>query len=326
GVGLAMAHAVKWMRRISVLPAAAAVVVMLSLPSAAAAEDVAAPAPLRADSALPYRLQRDLTYATRGEERLLLDAWLPTGSGPFPAVLVVHGGAWRSGGKGQLAGYARSLAREGIAAFAINYRLAPRHKFPAQIEDCRDAVRWIRKHAEDFQVDPVRLGALGYSAGGHLVTLLATTAAKDTGDEGKSPIDDAAPVVKRQELDLSLQCVCAGGAPCDFRELGSDSRTLAFWLGGSPAEVPELYQAASPAAFVTRKAPPMFFFHGEEDALVPLRSPQRMVEQLRSANVEAELHVVENAGHIATFFNTASVRKSVEFFARHLRPGTQQSE
>jgi acetyl esterase/lipase len=256
-----------------------------------------------------YRVQRDLVYSSPGGNDLRLDAYLPEGEGPFPAILVVHGGAWRSGGKGQLAGYARTLARRGYAAFSINYRLAPKHKFPAQLEDCQAAVRWIRKHAETYDVDPNRIGGVGYSAGGHLVTLLGVLSAGNGDDKPQA------------DEDTSLQAVCAGGAPCDFREMPPQSLFLAFWLGGPRFQFPETYEAASPAAFVSEKAPPMFFFHGTEDDLVPTSSPTNMVRALRAAGVPCDIHLVEQAGHIATCFNGPSLNKCCEFFDEHLRGG-----
>ena len=122
-----------------------------------------------------YRVDRtrDIVYKEIDGKKLKLNVFVPKGDGPFPAVLVVHGGAWRAGSRTQLTMYAKSLARRGFSCFAINYRLAPKHKSPAQIEDCRDAVRWIRRNAADYRTDPGRIGAIGYSAGGHLVSLLA---------------------------------------------------------------------------------------------------------------------------------------------------------
>src|SRR5262249_8362095 len=120
----------------------------------------------------PVDVQRDITYSKPEGIDLKLDAYIPQGDGLFPAILVVHGGAWRSCSQLHLSPQARRFAEAGMAAFAISYRLAPSYKFPAQLEDCQAAVRWIRSHAAQYHVDPNRLGAYGYSAGGHLVALL----------------------------------------------------------------------------------------------------------------------------------------------------------
>ena len=150
-------------------------------------------------------------------------------------MLVVHGGAWRMGTRGQLSGVAQMLAKHGFTAVAISYRLAPQYKFPAQIEDCKDAVRWMRTNAARLKIDPERIGGFGYSAGAHLVSLLGTTDAKD-GLEGS-------PSARRRPPSTRLQCVAAGGAPCDLRPIPDDVDGLSFFLGGSPAHVPRAVPA-----------------------------------------------------------------------------------
>jgi len=257
-----------------------------------------------------YTVRSNISYARAGSVKLLLDSYLPTGKGPFPAVLVVHGGAWASGGKTQLAPYAIGLAANGFAAFAINYRLAPRYKFPAQIDDCRSAVRWIREHAADYRVDPERLGAVGYSAGGHLVTLLGVTGKK--GDP------------KTETTDTRLQAIVAGGAPCDFRSIPARSSLLAFWLGGTRQQFPARYRTASPAAFVTATAPPMFFFSGERDRIVPSSSPRAMVQALKAAHDEADIYIVPNATHMAAVFNREALLRGMTFLKKHLKRTSQR--
>ena len=147
-----------------------------------------------------FEVTPDVVYAERDDLQLKLDIYQPRQlkADPAqrqPAILVVHGGAWRRGNRKQLASYATALCNRGYVCFAIDYRLAPDHKFPAQIDDCRDAVLFIRDNAETYCVDPARVGAVGYSAGGHLVSLLATTG--EEGDAGNT----------------RLQAAVAGGAP-----------------------------------------------------------------------------------------------------------------
>ena len=129
-------------------------------------------APIATES--EFDVREKIVYSTVADRELLLDAFVPKDDGLHPAVLVVHGGAWRSGDRKQLRGYANALAKRGFVCFAIDYRLAPKDKFPAQIEDCREAVKWIRANSAVYHVDPGKLGAIGYSAGGHLVCLLGT--------------------------------------------------------------------------------------------------------------------------------------------------------
>ncbi len=252
-----------------------------------------------------YDVVRGAIYAERGKEKLRADVYVPPGEGPHPAVLVVHGGAWMMGTRHQLRFACQSLVRSGYTAVAINYRLAPLHKFPAQLEDCQTAVRWMRTHADQFKIDPLRIGGYGYSAGGHLVTLLGVL----------GEVADMEP----QDVSARLQAVVAGGAPCDFRQLPEDNRRLAYWLGGSRADKPELYRQASPAAFASDDDPPCFFFHGEDDSVVPLLSPQWMKSKLEEVGVRSELYVVPDAGHQAALGSAEAVKRTGEFFDRHLK-------
>jgi triacylglycerol lipase len=259
-------------------------------------------------SAGEFQSVRDVTYVQRGDEAIKADVYVPDGAGPFPGVLVVHGGAWRIGNKMQMMRFARALAAEGFSSVAINYRLAPEHPFPAQIEDCKSAVRWMRKNSDTYKIDPQRIGAVGYSAGGHLVALLGTTDAS-CGLEG--PDADG--------TSTRLQCVVAGGAPCDFRLTPPNSEGLAFWLGGTRAEKPQAYELASPAKFVTKDDPPTLFFHGDADRLVPIFSPKAMVRSMTEAGIETRLYVVEGAGHMQAFGDEQAQVEAVQFFADHLK-------
>lgn len=249
-------------------------------------------------------------YVKRDSESLKADVYMPKGTGPFPGVLVVHGGAWKMGTRAQLAGVAHMLADHGYTAVAISYRLAPHHKFPAQIEDCKSAVRWMRTEAAKWKIDPERVGGFGYSAGAQLVALLGTT----------SPEDGLEGVENPQKLPSTrLQAVAAGGAPCDFRPIPADVEGLAFWLGDTPGHVPEQYRLASPAAFVTADDPPMFLFHGEIDTIVPRVSAEQMQAALSMAGVPAELYVVPYAGHIMACMNMEAINRSIAFLDKYLK-------
>lgn len=274
------------------------------------------------------KIERDVVYATRGDKQLLMDIYVPEGDGPHSAVMVVHGGAWRSGSKAQLMPYARQLAERGHVAFAINYRLAPDDLFPAQIEDCQDAVRFMYDNAAKYNVDHGRMGAIGYSAGGHLVALLGAQGIQlgtaemppqdDNSQDGNSK-DGAQPEVGEPKL-LRLKAVAPGGAPCDFREIPAVAQGLAYWLGGSRREKGEIYKEASPAAFVTKDACPMFFFHGEQDELVNLANPKAMMADLKQAGVETDMFVVPGAGHIAAALNQEALTAALDFLDAHLKP------
>ncbi len=255
------------------------------------------------------------TYVERDSGPVKADIYLPRGEGPFPGVLVVHGGAWRMGNRAQLGGVAQLLAQHGFTAVAISYRLAPQYKFPAQIDDCKSAVRWMRTNAAKWKIDPNRIGGFGYSAGAHLVALLGSTGP----DDGLEGVADVANLPSTR-----LQAVAAGGAPCDFRIIPPGEDFLAFWLGGNRGQAPEQYRLASPATFVTADDPPFFFFHGETDQLVPLWSPTKMSKELTAAGVSAELYVVPELGHIACCMDRTAIDRAVAFLEQHLKPGAQQ--
>lgn len=255
---------------------------------------------------------RNQVFVERESGPLAADIYRPHGTGPFPGILVVHGGAWRMGARADLAVIARKFAEKGYTAVAIDYRLAPANKFPAQIYDCQAAVRWMRAHAHELKIDPARIGGFGYSAGGHLVALLGTIDDKELREPG---LPAGAPSSR-------LQVVVAGGAPCDFQVLPGSSERIAFWIGGTRDQFPTEYRKASPAAFITEDDPPMYFFHGEQDMLVPVASPVEMVKQLKGAKVTAEMQVVKNAGHIEALFDRTALEHGLAFADKYLKVET----
>jgi dienelactone hydrolase len=226
-------------------------------------------------------VQYSRTYVTRDTGPLDADVYMPHGAGPYPAMLVVHGGAWRVGTRAQLAGISSQFAKHGYTAVSIDYRLAPQSKFPAQLYDCQSAVRWMRANAAEFKIDPERIGGFGYSAGGHLVALLGTLDDKSMKEAG----------VPADAQSARLQCVLAGGAPCDFRGIPADSAQIAYWLG----------------------------FSGEDDILVPIASPRKMVDSLKAAGITAEMYPIKNAGHLQALFDQGAIDHAFAFGDRYLK-------
>lgn len=251
-------------------------------------------------------LQEGIVYSKFGDRELKLDVYLPSAEGNRPAILVVHGGAWRMGDRKQLRSYAEALTRRGFVCFAIDYRLAPKYKFPAQIDDCRSAVKWIRSHAKKYNVDPRRLGAIGYSAGGHLVALLGTT--------GKAPSKE------NGQADTRIQAVAAGGAPTDFRTFDDNGKWAEYLMGGDLDTAKENFLAASATAFVDKDDAPTFFFNGNKDTLVPLDWTQSCYQALKKCGVRTELYIVEGAGHIEAALNREALAKACDFLVRELKP------
>lgn len=252
-----------------------------------------------------YQVVRGLAYARRGERVLLADVYRPKGAEPHPAVLCIHGGAWIAGNRTQPSIIAQFLANRGYVAVAIDYRLAPWALFPAQIEDCRDALRWMVREKEQLGIDPTRLGVWGYSAGGQLAALLGCSRDEVMLEANAEPIP-------------AVGAVVAGGAPCDFRAMPEKSPGLMFWLGATRAEDPEIYREASPAAFVSPKDPACFFYHGQNDRTVKPSQPRAMAERLRRAGVQVTMHLVPGANHFQAHLNHGALRRAAKFLDAHL--------
>ena len=249
-------------------------------------------------------VERGLVYREVDGRRLEADVFRAAGDDPAPGVLVVHGGGWTRGERGDMEHIARRLAERGFVAVNVSYRLAPAHVFPAASRDLEDAVRWMRTRASALGIDPRRIGAFGYSAGGHLVALLGAAAPIDG---GKEPGDAS-----------RVQAVVAGGAPFDLAPFAGGKLVPQF-LGVSFADHPEVYRQASPLEHVSPDDPPMFLYHGSWDALVDVSQAERMKLALDVAGVPAELYVVRGLGHAPLFlWGRSSVEAAIDFLERSL--------
>ncbi|MEY4565105.1 MAG: Carboxylesterase NlhH [Planctomycetota bacterium] len=249
------------------------------------------------------KVTRDLVFCEVGEQKLKADLYRLDDETRKPVVIMIHGGGWAAGDKWHMADHARQLAREGFVAFSVNYRLAPQWKFPAQVEDCREALKWVQQNADKYQMDPDRLALYGYSAGAHLAALL-----------GCNPQPGLPPV----------KAVVAGGAPCDFTELSLENRTMAYFLGGSREEKPDVYRQASPKAFASKDDPPFFFFHGDVDRIVPLHNSRCLHDALQKCGIDSQFHEVTGQGHLLTFVNPEARLKAVEFLQKKLQVSTTE--
>ncbi len=244
-----------------------------------------------------YVVHRDVLYRTVGDEQLLADVYRPDDNRVRPSVLMIHGGGWTFGDKWNLRDHARQLAQAGFVAVSINYRLAPKNVFPAQLEDCRAALQWIAASQDRWRVRTDRLAVWGYSAGGQLAALLATD---------------------RDQCCPALKAAVCGGAPCEFSFLQHDDRILAHVMGGSRAEVPHVYRLASPIEFASPDDCPMFLFHGEHDLLVPQLSSFSLYEKLTEHGIGAEYLVVQGYGHMVTFLHPQPRLRAIQFLKQHL--------
>ncbi len=233
----------------------------------------------------------DLTYTHVGDRDLKLDLARPAeGDGPFPALVVIHGGAWRGGDKASNRNLLDQFARRGYVAISPQYRFCPAETFPAQVHDVKAAVRWLKAHADDYHLDPARVGALGFSAGGHLALMLGLTDADD-GLEGDAPAD--AP-------DTRLRAVVNYFGPTDLQ---ADDFPIASqplirdFLGGPPTEKADAAKQASPLTFVTPDDPPVLTFQGTKDPLVPHSQALKLTEAMTTAGVPGRVELIVGGGH-----------------------------
>jgi len=250
-------------------------------------------------------VRRDVPYREVNDTVLKLDAYLPDGPGPYPGVVLIYGGGWIAGDKAGWEGFGRTLAQSGFAAFAVNYRLAPRDPYPAAVNDVRASVEWLRSHATDFRLDPARIGALGGSAGGHLAALLATLGdgPRDRGSRVLTAVSWAGP------MDLHPAQYPADSQPYLTAFLDCRSGTC------DEARV----QEASPITHVDSSDGTMLLAHGLEDMLVPTSQAQRMADALNRAGVANQLLLVPNAGHDERLA-PAVLQPSIDFLRSQLFP------
>lgn len=301
----------------------ACLVALNASPQAPAAEKSPAPATKPAQMKLPadVKVVRDLHYGDAPGNSNLLDIYLPAKepASPLPLVVFIHGGGWRAGDKGSPCIHAAFMVEQGYAFASINYRFSQQAVFPAQLDDCKGAIRWLRAHAKEYHIDPERVGVWGSSAGAHLAALVATTAG-DPAREGA--------VGGNEKASSAVKCVVDFYGPSDFVNIEAhaaaagitrDPTKISVLLGGSPAQKPELAIAASPVRLVSKSTPPFLILHGGADKTVPLAQSEELAETLKKAGVEVKLTVVPGAAHGAPFNGPQEREEVRSFFDRHLK-------
>ena len=238
--------------------------------------------------AKPGRTEHDLTYCTIDQVDLKMDVFYPEDlKAPAPVVVYVHGGGWTSGDKSEGAGmrFTPALLQSGYIIVSLNYRLAPAYKFPAQIIDVSCAIRHLRAYAARYNLDPQRIGAMGGSAGGHLVSLLGL--ADRSAGWGDGPYESYSSRVK-VVIDLF--------GPADLEHMPSDLNIANEVFGATSPTDPAL-KASSPVTYVSADDPPFLILQGLEDKIVPPEQSQLLYDRLKAAGVPAYLTTIQNAGH-----------------------------
>ncbi len=254
------------------------------------------------------KVLRDLPYVESGTERQKLNLFLPEKPSaiPLPLVIAVHGGAWQSGARGGPDAGRAMLIRGEAAVASLGYRLSDDAPFPAQIQDCKAAVRWLRAHAKEYHLDPERFAAVGHSAGGHLVTLLGTSGGVKAFDVGA-------------HLDQSsrVQAVVDMCGPMDMTLYPKHPAVIKL-LGGPPAEKTALAALANPITHLAKDAPPFLIQQGDVDTTVPLKHSELLFEALKKHGVSVHFHTVHGAGH-GGLWEPKMVAMRDEFLERMLK-------
>ncbi len=291
------------------------VLVMVACASASFAQD-------RKAAVLPddVELIRDVEYGQGGDRALRMHILRPKQppERPLPVIVWIHGGAWLGGSRDSGIGLLAPFVSKGYVGASIEYRFSREATFPAQLEDCKCAIRFLRAKAKQYQIDPDRIGVWGASAGGHLVALLGTTGdVRDLEGKGGWP-----------EFSSRVDAVCDWFGPTDFLKMDEAGSRMthnapdspeSLLIGGPIAENPDKVARANPITYVSHDDPPFLIMHGDQDPLVPPNQSERLTAALKTAGVEVRYEVVEGAGH---GFGGPRVMRSVEtFFDKHLKGG-----
>jgi acetyl esterase/lipase len=292
-------------------------------PAAKTDTKTAAPAAAKSEPEQPdprVATEQNVVYGRGGETELLLDLARPSeGSGPFPALVLIHGGGWYSGSRSMYRSEIAEAARRGYVAVTVDYRLTDpvegkaRNPFPAQIEDVKCAVRWLRANADKYHIDVNRIGAKGASAGGHLSLLLATTA-KVSALEGTGG---------HANHSCAVQAVVNYYGPTDLARLHETPKVapiLESLLGGPPQTLAAAYEHASPIHYISKDAPLILTIHGSADPIVPIEQANRFDERARETGATHTLLVLDGEPHgFAGEPRKQALAASWEFFDRHLK-------
>lgn len=279
------------------------------------------------DSAMPgIRIQRDIPYVPNGDPAQRLDLFVPEGPSekPFPLIIWVHGGGWMAGSKD--GGPAMEFMHKGYAVASVEYRFSQKALFPAQIQDCQAAIRWLRANAKQQNIDADHFAVWGASAGGHLVALLGTAGGSDAfpkigGNEEQSDrvqavIDLFGPTnfatVKAQaDADKGVKYVY---------NFADQTNPYARLIGAKLGDDAEKEKRVSPVSYITADDPPMLILHGTADPHVPYAQSVEFAESLKKSGVPVLLQKLPGAGHGGPAFGLPGVRTLVvHFLDKHLK-------
>ena len=245
-----------------------------------------------------YTVTRNMVYTPADwPEPVRGDFYQPKGvSGPAPAVLLIHGGGWTGeDGRWQMNPIAGKLVKRGYAVFNVTYRLAPRWRYPAPVDDLNQALAWMHRHAGEKGIDTSRISTYGYSAGGYLAAMIGLPE------------------------KAGIRAIVMGGAPSDLTYYASGNLVQQF-LGGRREEIPGIYEESSPVNHVSRGSPPVFIYHAKKDRLVRPEHAVSMMAALDEKQVRHEVLWIPGRGHISAFLLPGnSVDEAIGFLDRENR-------
>lgn len=251
---------------------------------------------------------KNIVYAKVNNHRLKLDIYIPHNAPrPVPLVVYIHGGGWAALDKTE--GFANFLLGHGFAVASIDYRLSQEALYPAQTFDCKAAVRWLRAHADQYHCKADKIGALGDSAGGHLVSMLGVTNDNPDfeGDEGNPGVSSA------------VQAVCDYFGPTDLLTIDPTvaDNAVPRLIGGQPSQNQEKAKKASPVTYVSATSAPFLIIQGEKDVIVDPKQSVELNDALQKAGVDSRLFIVKGGGHGAN--SSEAIDLDVAFFNKYLR-------
>jgi acetyl esterase/lipase len=269
---------------------------------------------LRAADKFEVEYKPDITYATVDGQDLQLDLATPKGlDHPVPAIVVIHGGGWMAGQRQSMTQFAKQVAAYGYVAPTISYRLAPKYRFPAQIEDVKCAVRYLRAHAKELNIDPDMIGAMGISAGAHLSMMLGVM---DSGDGMEGNGGNA-------DQPSKVQAVVSYVGPVNLvidNYTDTQTQILTAFLGGPPKEKVDECRRASPLTYINKGDAPILCFFGTDDPLINNDQAFQIATALDDADVPGRVEILLGANHGWTGKELErTMDATMSFFDQHLK-------
>lgn len=272
---------------------------------------------LQAEQHVPVKTALGLTYAEVKGQKLQLDLYLPEKVQSPPLLVWIHGGGWRGGSR--KAPKLGEMVQHGFAVASISYRLTDKALFPAQIHDCKAAIRWLRAHAQEYGYNAKSIAVAGSSAGGHLALLMGTSG-------GVENLEGT--IGNHLEQSSRVQAVIDYYGPSDFVLRGKTQPERAYTtksgsyalLGGKDGKVaPTMERLASPAIYVSTDDPPLLIFHGTNDRTVLLDQSERIHNLYTMKDLDAKLVVLDGAGHGGkSFYQGEHFNTALQFLKKHL--------